>query len=189
MNLLVKQLASVLWLAVIWVVLWGQLDARSAVGGLAVGALLVFGMPEQRRIPFHALRPVWITWAILRYGWMVLTANAQVAWEVMTPGSKVREGIVAVRIVGQSDAVISALAHAISGTPGTLIVDVDQSNGTILYVHFLHLRSVEEARVEILELERMLIKAIGSDGSLEASDELLTHHRNLVASQSGKAAQ
>lgn len=163
-----KRLVSVLWLATIWVVLWGQFDVRSVVGGLALSTLLVVGIPSRDPIEVDAFRPIAVLRFVLFYAGLVLKSNAVLAWEIITPGSRIREGIVAVPLVGASDLVVSLLAHAIGGTPGTLVVDVDRNDRTVLYIHVLHLRSVEQVRRDILDLERRLVAAVGSDRSVQA---------------------
>lgn len=171
------RLGSVVWLAAVWIALWGQIDARSVIGGVLIAVLLVFGLPNQKRTRLDAFRPLPMLWFTIRYAWLVISSNAVVAWEIATPGSRVREGIVAVPILGASDTVVSLLAHAISGTPGTLIVDIDRGEQTLLYVHVLHLRDVERVRHDILELERLMIRAIGTRQSLvDIEARLAAHH-------------
>lgn len=188
-----RRLASVVWLAAVWVVLWGQIDVRSVTGGVLIGALLVFGLPSSERVRLDAFRPIPFVRFVLHYAWLVISSNAVVAWEIVTPGSRVREGIVAVPVVGASDAVVSLLAHAISGTPGTLIVDIDRGERTVLYVHVLHLHSVEQVRHEVLDLERRLVAAVGTDRSLQECDRQLAHDGALdggayeVTDREGKA--
>ncbi len=177
---------SVLWLAFIWVVLWGQLDVRSAVGGLAIGALLVVGLPNRDLTRLDALRPIALIRYLAYYAWLVVSANAVVAWEIITPGSRVREGIVAVPIEGASDAVVSLLAHAISGTPGTLIIDIDRGETTVLYVHVLHLHDVEQVRRDVFDLERRLVEAIGSERSLAAVDRRIADLERSTRDRAGE---
>lgn len=184
----ISRVASVLVLTVVWVVLWGQLDARSITGGLLLGALLVLGLPPQERLQIDALRPLAFLRFVAHYLWLVITSNAVVAWEAVTPGSRIREGIVAAPVVGTSSLVVSVLAHLISGTPGTLIVDIDQGdrNGddTILYVHVLHLRDPDQVRRDILRLERLIIRAIGSRDDLRQVEAMLAALPPATASRS-----
>ncbi|HLA42991.1 MAG TPA: Na+/H+ antiporter subunit E, partial [Aggregatilineales bacterium] len=82
------------------------------------------------------------------FGWELLLANLRVAYEVMTPGYRIRPGIVAVPLSLKSDLEISILANLITLTPGTLSLDVSTDNRT-LYVHCMFLDDVEEFRESI----------------------------------------
>lgn len=170
-------IVSVLALTVMWVVLWGQLDVRSVLGGLVVSILLVLVLRARDKTYFDAFRPLHVLGFFVRYGWLVLVSNAVVAWEILTPGSRVREGIIAIHTVDASDAVVNALAHAISGTPGTLVMDIDRAEKTVFYVHVLHLHDIERARRDILKLQLLLIRAIGSKVSLADVEQRLAAHR------------
>lgn len=161
-----KQLVSVVWLASIWIILWGQLDVRSVVGGLLIAGLLMLGLPSREPLQVDAFRPLAILSFVVFYAGQVLKSNAVVSWEALTPGSRIREGIIAVPLVGASDLVVSLLCHAIGGTPGTLVVDLDRGDRTVVYVHILHLHSIEEARRDILDLTWRLAAAVGSKRSL-----------------------
>ena len=65
--------------------------------------------------------------------------------------------------------VITLVSHAIGLAPGTMVIDVDKGeNGgaSLLYVHVLHLREVEDVRREVLALA-----AVADDGGLAATQE------------------
>lgn len=181
---MIGRLLGILWLTLVWVLLWEQVDARSILGGLAVGTFLVLAIPveDRPRSGLDAFRPLRAVQFVVVFLWQVVKANAIVTWEVITPGSRVREGIVAVPVTGASDAVITILANVISLTPGTLIIEVDR-DPTVLYVHVLHLRSIDQVRLDIFELERRLVLAIGSEASIadveERIDALRTRRPDL----------
>lgn len=162
------RLISALWLTAIWVVLWGNFDARSVIGGLIAGAAIVWVFPPRRTMSLDAFRPLAVVRFLVVFAWQIVSANAVVTWEVLTPGSRVNEGIVRVPISGASDAVVTVLANVISGTPGTLIIEVEREPQPVLYVHILHLRDIESARRDIVKLEYLLVRAIGSKACIEA---------------------
>lgn len=176
------RLVSIVWLAIIWVILWGEIDVRSVVGGVVVATAIVMVFPPSRAMGFDAFRPIAALRFLASYSWQIVSANAIVAWEVVTPGSRVNEGIVKVPISGASDAVVTVLANVISGTPGTLILEVEREPATVLYVHVLHLRDIEQVRCEILRLECLLVRAIGSEQSVLAAEAHLAAAKGDVAS-------
>lgn len=168
---MLRRLPALAWLVVLWVALWGELTLANVIAGavIAVGVQLVFSRAAPG--PAGSVRPL----ALLRYGvyfaWKIIEANALVAWEVMTPGSRIRMGIVAVPIHGASDVVVTALANSISLTPGTLTLEVDRSKD-LLYVHVLHVHSVEQTRKEILRLEYALLRAVDPACAAQAAATL-----------------
>lgn len=169
-----RRLPLLVWLLLVWLALWESVSVANVASGLAVGALLLvlFPVPASpgaggRFRPLRALE-------LLAYFLVkLLEANAVVAWEVVTPSNaKVKEAIVAVPITGASDAVVAVLANAISLTPGTLTLEV-RRDPTVLYVHVLHLRSIERARADVLRLERKVLRAFGSDEAIAIAEARL----------------
>ena len=87
-------------------------------------------------------------------------STLRVAWEVMTPSKKRRQGIIAVPLAVQTDLEISLLANLITFTPGTLSLDVS-SDRSVLYVHTMFLDDPETLRREIKEgFERRVIDLV-----------------------------
>ncbi len=89
-----------------------------------------------------------------------MEASAIVAWEVVTPQSRINEGIVAVPIRGVTRGLTAVVANAITLTPGTITLEVHE-HPTVLYVHVLHLHSLEAVRAEVRHLEELAIAAFG----------------------------
>lgn len=156
----------VLWLVVVWVALWGDLTFANVAGGVLVAAALTMAIPvtgdRGRATSAGAVvRPL----AALHFaGWFALKlveANVVVGWEVLTPRSRINEGVVAVPLHGCSDSLTTVVASCVSLTPGTLVIDVDR-DPLVLYVHVLHLRTPEEIRSEVKTLERLAINAFGT---------------------------
>lgn len=157
------------WLVVVWVALWGRISWANVLGGLVAASGLVILFPLRPARRQGRIRP----WPALRFAvyfmWKLVEASAIVAWEVVTPHNRINEGIVAVPIQGVSDALVTVVANAISLTPGTLTLEVDE-DPAVLYVHVLHLHDIEAVRRDIQRLERMAIAAFGPDEALGALD-------------------
>jgi multicomponent Na+:H+ antiporter subunit E len=158
------------WLTLLWVLLWRDLSVANVLGGLLAGAFVLAVLPFRADPRGGRLRPWPAVRLLLRLGWNLVVANAVVAWEVVTPRSRINEGIVAVPIVSTSEALITLLANAITLTPGTLVLDCrpDDDGNTVLYVHVLHLHDVESVRRDVVALETLVIRAFGSPGAVAA---------------------
>ncbi len=168
------RIGLVLWLLVVWLGLWEDVRPAAVLGGLAVAVLLVLVFPSRApRTDTGRFRPLAALGLLAYFLWKLVQSNLVVAWEVLTPGEGINEGVVAVPIVSASDAVITVLANAISLTPGTLTLDIDRGPTTVLYVHVLHLRSIEEVRRDVLVLERYVLRAIGTPEGVAAVDRVL----------------
>jgi multicomponent Na+:H+ antiporter subunit E len=161
----------VLWLTAVWIALWGELTPGNVLVGLLLGSLLLVAFPTLAPGRLGFVRPL----KVLRFGayfaYKLVEANVVVAWEVVTPSNEsVNEGIVAVPVSGASDAVITLVANAITLTPGTMTLEVRRDPAT-LFVHVLHLRSIEETRREVRDLERRVLEAFGSPHAIARMEE------------------
>ena len=150
-----------LWLVALWLALWGTVTPANVLSGVAV-ALLVQLLPD----PYHVggritLRPI----ATLRFvGWLavkMVEASLVVGREVVTRRDRIATGIVEVPLQGASDTLVTVVANSIGLIPGSITVEVEHDPPT-LYVHALHVHSVEEVRAEIHELEVRAIRAFGT---------------------------
>lgn len=156
-----SRLPLLAWLLVVWLALWGELSVANLLSGVAVGGALLVVFPKPSLSWAGPLRPVRVVVFHAYFLFKVCQATAIVAWEVVTPGSRIREGIIGVPITGDSDAVVTVVANAISLTPGTLTIEVGDDPPT-LFVHALHLHDPEEIRMEVRRLEWYALQAYGS---------------------------
>jgi multicomponent Na+:H+ antiporter subunit E len=106
-----------------------------------------------------ARRIVRLGWFVLWYLWELVKANAYVAWEVITPGTSIRPGIIACPIRARSELEITLLANLITMTPGTLTLDLSPDEH-VLYVHGLHVRDPDHLRAQVWTLERRLLAVL-----------------------------
>ena len=151
------------WLLTVWFALWRDVSVANLVSGLVVaaGVIWLFPPPADRR-PIR-VRPVAMARFVATTAWSIVRANFVVAWEVITPVNRINEGVVSVQLASNHPIVITLVSHAIILAPGTMVVDIetdDETRTTQLYVHVLHLRSVEDVRAEILRLEALALAAV-----------------------------
>ena len=157
--------ALLVWLTLVWVGLWGSVTWANVLGGIAVALVLVAALPLSEVPDQATVRPL----ALLRFVGVfavdLVRASLQVALLVVRPRSELRQAVVAVPVRGASDSLLTLLANAISLTPGTLTLEVDRPRST-LYVHVLDVgagpQGVERVRADILRLERLAIRAVGT---------------------------
>ena len=158
----------VLWLTAVWVGLWGSLTPANVLGGLLVAATLL-ALPlsggDAHAGPASSVRPAALLRFVAFFAVDLVRASLQVVVLVLRPRARLRQAVVAVPVAGASDALLTVLANAISLTPGTLTLEVDRARST-LYVHVLQVGegpdAVEKVRRDILALERLAIRAVGT---------------------------
>lgn len=156
------RLLLLLWLVIAWVALWRDVTVANAVSGLLVACLVVWLFPPSQEAPV-GVRPLALVRFVLASAISIVRANLVVAWEVVTPSNRINEGVVAVELATNNPVVITLVTHAIILAPGTMVIDVDRGEDglpTVLYVHVLRLRSVEEVRRNVLELEAMALASV-----------------------------
>jgi multicomponent Na+:H+ antiporter subunit E len=174
--------SRIVWLTIVWLALWEDLGAGTVASGIVVASLLVALFPPEVGHGGGRFRPL----AVLRFAvfflWKLFEASITVAWEVVTPRSRINQGIVAIPVRGVSNQLTTLVANAISLTPGTLTIEVDE-HPTVLYVHVLHLRDIEAVRREIQLLEALAIKAFGSPAALAALDRDVSAAEAFAPSQ------
>lgn len=163
---MIRRLPLVVWLAGVWVALWGDLDIANVTVGvvIALALALAFRFP---RLPTASstIRPLRAIGFLGFFVWKLVAASAIVAWEVVTPRNRINEGIIAVPVHGTSDVLVTIVANFITLTPGTLTLEFERAP-SVLYIHVLHLRSIDAVRHDVQRLEHLVIRAFGSADAL-----------------------
>lgn len=163
------RIAFSLWLVFVWVALWGDVTWGNVAGGALVAAALLTLFPHAGPSGTLVVRPFAALRFLGHFIFKLVEANAVVAWEVITPNNEnVNEGIVAVPMEDASDGLITLLANAISLTPGTLTLEV-RDHPPMLFVHVLHLRSIEQTRADVHRLESLARRAFEPGATADAN--------------------
>jgi len=153
-------LGSTLWLTAVWVGLWRSTTPATLLTGVALGATLTWAV---RRADDHRERHRVAPLALVRYlAHMVVAlvrSNLVLAWEILTPTDYTQPGVLEVRLPPSSELVLTVVANSMTLTPGTLTLELDPATHTLRF-HVLHLRDVDAARAEVLELHRLVRAAL-----------------------------
>ncbi|QOC91068.1 Na+/H+ antiporter subunit E [Micromonospora craniellae] len=89
----------------------------------------------------------------------LVQANLAVAWEILTPGSRLEPAVVRVPLRAGTDVEVAAVALAVSLTPGTLTLAIRREPAT-LWVHGVYAADPVAFRREVTELEWRVLAAI-----------------------------
>lgn len=158
-----RSVVQFVWLVAIWIALWRDVSPANLVSGVAVAALVLFLFPPPASSGDLRIRPLPLLRFLGTTVMSIVRANVFVAWEVVTPANQINEGVVAVDLASNHPVVITLVSHAIILAPGTMVIDIDkgtEDEPTKLFVHVLHLRSVDDVRDEVLQLEALALAAV-----------------------------
>ena len=183
MNNVNRSILTVAWLLVVWLALMESVTVGAVVAGLVVAVVIVLGFPEgARRSSRRTFRP----WRALVFGgWFavkLVEANVEVAIAVIDPKpERLRRVVIAAPVVSRSFTVRAILANALSLTPGTFIIEIDDKMSTY-FVHFLDVESPDHGRIEVHRMERMVARAFDpSDETIAELDARIEQLEQLVA--------
>lgn len=154
----VRSVAWVVWAVVVWCALWSDLSVANVVWGAVVGVVSLVRLPVRDAGPRVALHPWWVLVYAGNALWSLVKSSAVVAWEVVTPRNHINQAIVEVPLRTRSMGIATLVANTITLTPGTLTLEVRRDPPS-LFVHIMHLRTVEDVRTEIHRLEDLALRA------------------------------
>jgi len=147
-------------LAVAWMMLLGEVSARTFTAGLFIGYLLLWlTRPVWGETRYFSKIPLVIRF-VLYFLRELVVANLKVAFDIMTPKNYMEPGIVAVPLDVETDIEITLFANLVTLTPGTLSLDVSPDKRT-LYVHALYVKDAGRFRRQLKSgLEKRLIEVM-----------------------------
>ncbi len=144
-----------LGLAIVWMGLTGSVSEWNFLAGLVVGALII-GVYSGAAGETSYLGRGWrLLSSFGRFIRMMVQSNLQVAWEVLTPKMHQKPRIIRYSVDGFTDAHRTALASAITLTPGTLVIDVSPDDKW-LYIHCMYAENRDDAVRDIDDVARVV---------------------------------
>lgn len=170
---------AVVWLAVVWLLLWGTFTPLTLVGGVLVGALVTAVVPlpaPTRLLPVRPLRLLALA------GYLVLDlvrSGVDVAWQTLRWGPAARGAIVAVPLLSSSDRVVTVVANAFTLSPGTMALQIDRER-RVWYVYALGPRdraAAERSRRQAMDLQRRVLAALGTPAEIAEAERWLAAPR------------
>ena len=156
------------WLAVIWVLVWGDLSIANVLGGVALAMLVTRLMPLPA-VDFHGrIHLPSVLYLLHRFVVDLVVASVQVAYQAFRVGRPPRSAVLAVHLRSHSDLYLTLTAELCSLVPGSIVVEAHRVSG-VLYIHVLDVDiagGVEAARSHVLDTEARILRALASDAEL-----------------------
>ena len=143
-------------LVALWVFLGSTLQWVAALTGLLMGVLLFLGLRRDILRPvfsnpgFHWRNSLDLIFALVRYAWVVVVANFEVALLILQFRRPIRPAILRLHTGEMGDLEQTILANSITLTPGTVTVSFS-SDRQYLYIHVLDVHDLEVAREQLRE--------------------------------------
>ncbi|GAA1394958.1 Na+/H+ antiporter subunit E [Luteococcus peritonei] len=160
------QLLPMLGLAVIWVVLTGEVTVSSVFYGLLVAALLLWFFPMPPLMSTVRVHPLGLAALVGRFLTDLVVASVAVAWKALRPRPVNAGSLLDVKLRLDDDLRRVVVAELTSLVPGTVVVDVDPHT-SILTLHVLDVTEPEQLareRAKVHALEDRVERALSVAG-------------------------
>ncbi len=142
-----------------------EISSNLEIGNLVVGLLIAMGVTLLVRPRGGAVawgRVPSSIWALVKYVAILIydlvKSGIQVARIVLRPKMRLRPGVVAIPAECESERGTALSAHAITLTPGQLVVEMDESG--VMYTHCLDATDAEKYVTEAQQMRRDLLAKI-----------------------------
>ena len=146
------------WLTSVWVMLWESLSWANVLGGIAVAGIVIASVPSHKNETPVGFRPVAALRLLGYFLWKLVEASARLTWEIFTPRNSINAAVVCVPLRSRVPGIVTVVANMVSLTPGSVTIDVD-TDEMILYIHVLHLTTLEQERESVRYLESLTLAA------------------------------
>lgn len=156
------RLRMILGLTLLYLALTANLGILNVVIGVLVATAVTFLLPHHATAPVRWREWPAALWALIRYilmvMWDLLVSGIQVARIVLSPQLPIQPGIIAIPSETHSDLATALSAHAITLTPGQLVVEIDADG--VMYTHCLEALQAAAEEVDAQVTRRRLLEKI-----------------------------
>jgi len=155
-----------IWISIPLFLVYLALSGNATIPNLVVGALIALGvstlLPGRKDASFDWKRSPAFVWAMVRYIfvvlWDVIKGGITTARIVLNPKMPLKTGIIAIPSGSKSELGTALSAHAITLSPGELVVEMDDEG--VMYTHCLDVDKSEVYVAEAQALRRNLLRDI-----------------------------
>lgn len=146
-------------LTLLWMMLNRDTTLLNGILGFALGAVVVeMTLRASARTTYLGR-----LWSFVRFAcyflYILVKANLDVAWEIITPGYSMKPRMIRYDVTGLTPIQVTTLANAITLTPGTLSADINDEGDT-LYIHAMYAEKKNDATKDLDELRDKLLKLV-----------------------------
>lgn len=152
-------IARLIALVVTWVALWGEASVANVLTGVAVTVAITVLFPAPHHVHHRLNIPAAIGF-LARFVVDMVRSSFAVAWAVMRPTEqRLRTTIVSVPLSVRDPLSATVVANAVSLTPGTMTVAIDEE-AFVLTLHVMGDLDPTTVIKDVQALERRVLAAI-----------------------------
>ena len=175
------------WLILVWMLLWGNVSAANILSGLVIALAITLLLPLPP-VPIEGrLHPLSLVRLIGRLVYYLVVSSVQVAWLAIKPGPPPRSAVLRAHLALKSDLVLALAVNFINLTPGTIVLEIDQTR-RMIYVHVIDAgsdRSVSRFYHQVAEVERLMIASFERPADWRPSRRGRIAHDQPARSEAG----
>jgi multicomponent Na+:H+ antiporter subunit E len=150
-------------LALAWAALQGEITSTNLITGYVVAYVILALLAKGRVLPGVLMsRTRHAAGLLVFFVRELAVANVKVAIDVLRPHTTIRPAVIGVPLDITSDSEILLLSMLINITPGSVTIDLSEDRRT-LYVHVMHMTTVEASRREIKDGFERRVKLLFED--------------------------
>lgn len=139
------RIRAIIAFTLVYLALTANLALLNVVVGILVATAVVFLLPATHLSMRWRDWPV-VVWSFMRYililTWDLFVSGIQVARLVLSPTIDIKPGIIAIPAETESELATALSAHAITLTPGELVVEI--GDDCTMYTHVLDVTRAEQ---------------------------------------------
>jgi len=148
-----------LFLATVYIILTDDLSGGNVIIAFLIGAFVTTIYARATERPSYLGKIGRLLRFLCFFGFILIKANLEVAWEIITPGFTMTPRIIRYPVDDLTQVQVTTLANAITLTPGTLTVDVDEP-GDYLDIHCMYASNEDAAVAAIDRLKDRLVREV-----------------------------
>lgn len=160
-------MGMITWLAVVWVLLWGEVTTGNVLAGIILALFVTTVTPLPATRFDGRFRPRALVRLLAVFLWDIVKASWQIS--VFVFQRKTPQGaVIRVQTRSHSDVFLTATVGMTTLVPGSVTVDAHRETGT-LYIHIFDVEmagGLEAAHRAVLEQEERIIRAFASHDQL-----------------------
>lgn len=153
----------------LWCLLWGGIDLKNVLGGIAVAVMVFVLFPMPPTGHELTLRPLRFVLFALRFLVDCVVSAVQVGYYALRPGPQPPSSVIAVKMASRSDFFLTFTGVLCTLIPGSVVVEAQRATG-MLFLHTFNTgtpEAAEKARQDVRAQEERLLWAIARREVLE----------------------
>ncbi len=161
------------WLVLVWVLLWGTVSAANVLSGLVIALVITLLLPLPPVPVEGRLHPLSLLRLLITVAYYLVASSVQVAVLALKPGPPPLTAVLRANLALKSDLVLVLAVNIINLTPGTVVLEIDQTR-RMIYVHVLDVgsdRTVTRFYRQVAGLEKLLVASFEREKDWHPSAE------------------